>query len=208
MIIFLLALLLGVKHSYDADHLIAVSNLLIKKISLINKLKMSLNWVIGHSLTASLITFLLYFFKEEILVNHLSQLELGVALMLIVLGILTLKDFIFHKHIHEHDGKIHSHYHFHFRDKDNHYHKHMLGIGVIHGLASNDELLILFTASLNITTLSGLIFGLLVFNIGVALGMVAFTLGLHYIMNKFKIFILTFLVGCISIIYGILLLFE
>ncbi len=60
----------------------------------------------------------------------------------------------------------------------------MFSIGIIQGLASNDELLILFVASLGVTSLLGLLGGVGVFSIGVVLGMVLFGLGVSYPMMR------------------------
>src|SRR6058998_2570832 len=56
-----LALALGFKHSYDADHLVAVSNLIARSPSLRKTMTMSLVWAVGHMLTASIITVALYY---------------------------------------------------------------------------------------------------------------------------------------------------
>ena len=61
----------------------------------------------------------------------------------------------------------------------------MFGIGIVHGLASNDELLILFTISLSATSLLGLLLGVGVFSMGVVLGMVVYGIGVTYPIARF-----------------------
>lgn len=204
----LLALVLGIKHSYDADHLIAVSNILRKVGSLKSAVKVGFNWSIGHMLTATIITIILYVFRETILTDILPHFEKIVGLMLIVLGLISLKDvFKFHSHMHRHGNTIHSHPHLYVKGEEQHFHKHMFGIGIVHGLASNDELLVLFTASLGITTLGGILLGVGIFSIGVVLGMIFFSCAFSYPLikiNSDKIYkFVSFASGTIGIIYGL-----
>ena len=206
-----LALLLGFKHSYDADHLIAVANFLRKAQTLKSALKTSASWALGHMITAAIITTLLYVFRESVLNAFLSNFDKVVGVMLVGLGLLSLKDLLgFHAHQHSHDGSRHSHPHLHKNESKGHIHKHMLGIGIIHGLASNDELLILFTASLGITTLGNILLGVAVFSIGVVAGMVLFALLFSYPLLKSKsdalYKLVTLVTGALSVIYGVVLL--
>lgn len=208
MYLQLLALALGFKHSYDADHLVAVSNLIVKSRSNRQTLSMSVSWALGHMLTASIITLLIFQFKEFFLTRILTHFELAVGAMLIVLGAVSLislrKDAI-HVHRHTHEGETHEHPHFHLAHAE-HYHTHMFGIGIVHGLASNDELLILFTASLGISSLAGLLSYLAIFTVGVIAGMVIFGFVLSFPISRIGAGslnkLVSLVVGMISIGYG------
>ena len=190
-----LALALGFKHSYDADHLVAVSNLLTRSASLRRTTTMSVTWAAGHMVTASLITVILFQLGQTFLAGFIGSFELAVVAMLIAIGILGLSlEFglsrrlvrllqrlrLLHEHEHPHGQEEHRHAHWHlgrFRE-----HGTMLGIGVVHGLASNDEILSLLLASFGIATLTigGLLAGVGVFSLGVVAGMILFGLGLSY----------------------------
>lgn len=204
-----LALVLGFKHSYDADHIVAVSNILRNAKSVRNAFKISLSWAAGHMMTAALITVLLFSLKGSMLASVLGHFEKAVGIMLILLGIYSIKSaFKMHSHKHVHDGIMHRHFHIHNKaGVEGHYHRHMLGIGIIHGLASNDELLMLFTASLGITTLGGIIAGIGIFTIGVVLGMLLFAAIFTYPLVKTsseKLYKwISFLTGGTSVAYGI-----
>ena len=208
-----LALFLGIKHSFDADHLIAVSNLLSATKSIAKAVRMSLSWAAGHMLTAALITVLLFTFKDTLLPLILGKMEIAAALMLIILGALSIyKSRIFHAHAHKHDGIPHVHWHLHAAEgRADHSHRHMFGIGVMHGLASNDELLLLLTASLGLSTLGEMIFGVAIFSLGVVIGMVAFSLLFTWSLLKVESARLSQAInltaGCISVIYGATMLF-
>ena len=212
-----LALVLGFKHSYDADHLIAVSNILRKSASLSSSLKLGVSWAFGHMLTATIITTLLFVFRESFLHSWLASFEKVVGVMLIVLGAVSLKDALFfHSHRHSHGSSAHSHGHLHSRagdvEESVHAHKHIFGIGIIHGLASNDELLLLFTASLGVTTLGGILLGIGSFSFGVVLGTVVFSLLFSYplIRSRGDFFyrIVSLSAGAAGIFYGIMMLFS
>src|SRR5438876_2043419 len=82
-----LALVLGFKHSYDADHLVAVSNLIARSGSVRKTSLMSVAWAIGHMTTATIITILLYTFGRAFLAEVLGNLDLLVAVMLVIIGL-------------------------------------------------------------------------------------------------------------------------
>ncbi|MEK6986873.1 MAG: hypothetical protein AABX97_02120 [Candidatus Thermoplasmatota archaeon] len=184
-----LALALGFKHSYDADHLVAVSNLLTRSHSLRKTTLMGVSWAAGHMVTATFIMILLYEFRQTILRDFLGNFELVVAVMLVVIGVvgLLIEFDLLHRHPHEHelaDHRVESHSHTHVHVRRMNEHRTMFGIGIVHGLASNDEILILFVASFGVTSLAGLLGGVGVFSIGVVAGMILFGIGVSYPMLR------------------------
>lgn len=209
------AVALGLKHSYDSDHLIAVSNILRKVDSAKSSIKMGFSWAMGHMLTATIITVVLFIFKESFLSDVLPHFEKIAGVMLIALGILSLRDFFsLHSHTHSHGSVVHSHPHIHSKKyrHSRHFHTHMFGIGIIHGIASNDELLLLFAASLAVTSLGTLILALGMFSLGVVLGMTLFAIAFSYPLVKFhseKIYkIFSIGAGSMGVLYGVLVLFA
>lgn len=202
-----LTFLLGIKHSLDADHVVAISSIITRSPNLKNTLKLSFSWAIGHMITAGVITFLLFTFKEEILSNYLSSFEAIVGIMLILIGVLTILwefDVIrwgkhTHGHIHytEEGVEIHPEDHVHHQpegDVEELEHVHVFvakkehqaifGIGVVHGLASNDELLLLFTLTLGINNFFYILIGLAIFSFGVVVGMSFFGTAINTISLK------------------------
>jgi len=208
----LLALALGIKHSFDADHLVAVSNLLSKARSISHSAQMAASWAVGHVITAAAITFLLFVFKDSVLPLLLGKLELLVAVMLIALGLVGVwQSRVFHAHRHLHQGEEHEHWHVHLQEgQKDHSHKHMFGIGVIHGLASNDELLLLLTVTLGVSSLLEMMLGVAIFSVGVMIGMAAFSL--LFTLPVLKAHgsrisrMVSFSVGCVSVAYGAMML--
>ncbi len=174
------AILLGIKHSFDADHLVAVTGVLSNASSTKYTTKLSISWALGHMITASILTIILFSFKETLLKEILENAELLVPFMLIVIALLTLAwefDLIhFHRHKHiQNDiekGREHTHLHLHWPKLNEH--GTMMGIGIIHGLASNDELLLLFTSTLAFDELWAILVGVMFFTVGVIGGMVTY----------------------------------
>ncbi len=212
MFLLALALALGFKHAYDADHLVAVSNFLIRSPSIRNTAAMSLNWAFGHLLTAGAITLLLYAAFSEVIISSLSYFELGVGVMLIVLGIIgiALETGQFHIHFHKHGKVSHAHSHVHAFGLRRHFHPHLFAVGAIQGLASNDELFTLLVVSLGVATMPGLLLNVGIYSLGVALGMVLFGCLMIYPVARIGAEkakrIIGVSVGVISIFYGIFLL--
>jgi hypothetical protein len=178
--LWIFAILLGFKHSFDADHLVAVSGFLTNSPNSKHTSFLSISWALGHMLTASILTIVLYSFKETILDDLLANMELLVPFMLITIALLTIawefELFHFHRHKHSHESpdksNEHSHFHFHIPKLSDQ--GTMIGIGFIHGIASNDELLLLFTLTLGITDLGGILIGVFLFTIGVIVGMLSY----------------------------------
>ncbi len=141
-------------------------------------------------ITASILTVILYTFRETILKTLLTNLELLVPIMLIIIAFFTLAwelDLLhYHRHEHQLEDAVqkneHAHLHFHGSSKKEH--GAMVGIGIIHGIASNDELLLLFTVTIGIEELSGILLGVLFFTVGVIMGMVLYGLSINYPVQK------------------------
>src|SRR5881396_3960490 len=97
-----LALALGFKHSYDADHLVAVSNLITRSGSIRKTSLMSASWAAGHMVTAAIITVLLYTFLKGPTSEFLGHLDVLVAVMLLLIGVVGLLWEFNLFHVHEH----------------------------------------------------------------------------------------------------------
>ena len=190
--LFALAFILGIKHSFDADHLVAVSGLLTKSPSLKKTSLLSLTWAVGHMITATVLTIVLFTFKDTLFKEFFSNFDILVPIMLIFIALVTLAfefDIIHrHKHTHSHPDTViekeHTHVHTHILGSTKKDHGAMIGIGFIHGIASNDELLVLFTFTFALEDLGTILIGVFIFSIGVIIGMIAYGLSVNYPMQK------------------------
>ena len=217
--------LLGILHAFEPDHIAAVGTQLIKsknysKKNLITSTftKSSLIgifWGAGHSTTILTIGILSSFLAISIQTEIFSKFELIVGGMLILLGILTIKNKNFlkikHKHPHTHsDGRTHYDVHDHNTSEHNHGHKSYL-IGLIHGLAGSGSVIALTTIYFENIEISLLFF--LLFGLGSIIGMsvVSGLIGLPFIFySKTKLLNKLFrnITGLVTIILGLTIFFQ
>jgi nickel/cobalt exporter len=85
-----LGLILGIKHSTDADHVVAVSTIVSKQRSIRNAAFIGSVWGLGHTITIFVVGSLIILFGVEIPPRLGLSMEFSVAVMLILLGILNL----------------------------------------------------------------------------------------------------------------------
>ena len=88
--IVLLGLFLGMRHSTDPDHVVAVSTIVSRHKSIKHSAMIGMLWGLGHSLTIFLVGAVIIFFGVVIPPRLGLSMEFSVALMLILLGVLNL----------------------------------------------------------------------------------------------------------------------
>lgn len=145
----LLGLLLGMRHSTDPDHVIAVTAILTRERRLGIAMRIGLVWGLGHTVTMLAVGAAIIVFKLTVPARIGLSMEFAVALVLILLGLssanaLMRKLFarlgrspvapaatpLVHSHAHVHGGSAHRHPHLHV---DTHAHLHV-NDGVVDGL--------------------------------------------------------------------------
>jgi high-affinity nickel-transport protein len=85
-----LGLILGMKHSTDADHVVAISTIVSKQGSVRNAAFIGSIWGVGHTITIFIVGSLIILFGVEIPPRVGLSMEFSVAVMLILLGALNL----------------------------------------------------------------------------------------------------------------------
>jgi ABC-type nickel/cobalt efflux system permease component RcnA len=131
----LLGFLLGLQHATDPDHLVAVATILTRERRFIDGALIGVLWGAGHMTTLTIVGAIIIGLKLTISPAVGGSLELVVAAMLIVLGVLRLRDAlrgldtvspghlvadhdhgggagVVHSHPHAHDAE-HTHEHAH-----------------------------------------------------------------------------------------------
>jgi high-affinity nickel permease len=196
LIPILFAAIVGFSHAFEADHLLAVSNIVTKRNSVWLAVKDGIAWGLGHTSTILIIGVLIIGFKVGISEQVFAYLEASVGLMLIGLGIFRL--YFLSK-----TGQAH-HTHFHldnlfFWKKKKQEHRYVApystnkanmanlqidqlqlasapkghhlayGVGLIHGLAGSGTLVVLVMSQ--IQRIDHSILYLLIFGIGSVAGM-------------------------------------
>ncbi len=176
-----LGLTLGIKHALDADHLAAVSAIVSERKSLLSSCVVGGLWGLGHSIALLGAGVAVIFLHVELGPRVALALELGVAVMLVGLGVNALRKLMrggkLHLHTHRHGGRLHVHPHFHFDTPESGPHAHHetavgarpLLVGMVHGLAGSAALMLLVLATIP-SPMAGFVY-LLVFGIGSTGGM-------------------------------------
>lgn len=88
--ILLLGFFLGMRHATDADHVVAVTNIVSQQRSIRGAAWTGVCWGIGHSLTLLIVGGSIVTFGLVVSERLGLSLELSVAIMLIVLGVMNL----------------------------------------------------------------------------------------------------------------------
>lgn len=175
----LLTIYAGFAHAFEADHLLAVSNIVSRRNNLRLSLKDGIFWGLGHTSTILLIGILVLLFRINISTQYFQYLEALVGFMLVILGIYRLKKLfpvkkiIIHSHPHQHEDSQHKHLHVHIGNVSKHSHPHSLayGVGLVHGLAGSGALIVMVMIQIK-EPMNGL-FYLFIFGFGSIAGMFA-----------------------------------
>jgi len=85
-----LGLILGMRHSTDADHVVAISTIVTKQRSIRNAAFIGSVWGLGHTITIFVVGALIILFGVEIPPRLGLSMEFSVAVMLILLGAMNL----------------------------------------------------------------------------------------------------------------------
>jgi high-affinity nickel-transport protein len=85
-----LGLILGMRHSTDADHVVAISTIVSKQRNIRNAAFIGSVWGLGHTITIFLVGSLIILFGVEIPPRLGLSMEFDVAVMLVLLGALNL----------------------------------------------------------------------------------------------------------------------
>ena len=176
IILLLYALYEGLIHAFEADHILAVTNIVSQRANLLPAVKDGVFWGLGHTSTIFLVGIIMIVFKVHIPEGAFSYFEAAVGLMLIIVASYRLFIFLrdeqtalsFHKHEHEHSG-VNKHLHTHIRLKDKNLHKASYGIGIVHGLAGSGALVVLIMTQ--IESIANSILYLVIFGAGSIVGM-------------------------------------
>jgi high-affinity nickel permease len=109
---------LGMRHATDPDHVIAVTTIVSNQRNNLRAALIGAFWGVGHTVTIFVVGAGIILFNLVIPVRVGLSMELSVAVMLIVLGLMNVAGFLHSMpggSIHPHDGEevIHSHPHSH-----------------------------------------------------------------------------------------------
>jgi high-affinity nickel permease len=153
----LIAAAVGFSHAFEADHLVAVGNIVTKRDRLIMAIKDGIYWGLGHTSTILIIGLIMIVGKATFLNGYFGYFEALVGLMLIVLGLVRMLRFWQNKQIGIEDVKSEEAHHMAY------------GVGLVHGLAGSGAMILLVMAEIK-SNFDSMIY-LLIFGIGSVVGM-------------------------------------
>jgi cytochrome c biogenesis protein CcdA len=160
----LVAVLLGLRHATDPDHLTAVATLIVSdaRDGAARARRLGMSWGAGHALT-------LFGFGLPVVlvgsalperVQHAAELVIGIVIIGLALRLLDRwRRGHFHTHAHAHEGVVHAHPHVHVEGVG-HAHRHShgrspaaaFGIGLVHGVGGSAAAGVLLVGAASDTT--------------------------------------------------------
>jgi ABC-type nickel/cobalt efflux system permease component RcnA len=219
--ILLTGLGLGLGHSLDPDHVVAVSALVCNNKSLRKSITSATFWGVGHSAVLLVIGLLVLTLSVVIPQAVLKLFDCAAGVLLIILGVLVVRPLIAEK-INPHQGTAyghnhsHTHPHSHTHEHDNereHSHSHLhksAFTGALQGLGGSAALMLVTLSTVN-SVMIGTAF-IFLFGFGVILGMVGVACLVGSVIaytasNLAKVHkLIKALTGSASIVFGIVII--
>ena len=200
-----IGLVFGLKHATEVDHVVAVSTIVSQHKNVFHSALVGALWGAGHTVSLLVIAVVVLTLRVAIPERVSGWLELGVAVMIIGLGISALrralrKNADIHVHQHSHDGMSHTHVHFH-EEETRHvpaapsHHSHAVSrlgwkpvlIGMMHGLAGSGALTLLVLTQIS-SSVTGILY-VATFGLGSIVGMLLMSglIGLPFALTSRKL---------------------
>ena len=197
-----IALLLGLRHATDPDHLTAVSTLVMSEDERGPRRAagLGLAWGLGHGVTLLALGLPIVLFDRYLPDWAQRGLEVGIGLVIVALAVRLLvrwrRGFL-HVHVHSHGGTVHAHPHMHEggrHEEHPHEHRHRhaeglgrtplasFGIGLVHGAGGSAGVGVLLVAAVP-GTVAG-VSALAVLAAGTALSMAAVSSAFGYALAR------------------------
>ena len=221
----LVALLLGLRHATDPDHLTAVTTLFLSRGEggPRRATALGLSWGLGHAVTLVAFGLPVILFRRYLPEPVQRAAEAAIGLVIVALAVRLLlrwKRGYFHVHPHSHEGVTHAHPHVHehghvavHRAAHTHTHAEGLGrsplaafgIGLIHGAGGSAAVGILLVGAVSGRT-QGVV-ALLVFAGATAVSMALISTGFGYALAsgalRRRVSGLVPWFGCASLLFGV-----
>ncbi len=200
-----IGLVFGLKHATEVDHVVAITTIVSRHKNVFRSALVGALWGAGHTASLLVVAVVVLTFRIAIPDWVSGWLELGVALMIIALGVSALwrasrTNSEVHVHQHSHDGLSHTHVHFHEHESKHNpslqtAHSHAVSriglkpvlVGMVHGLAGSGALTLLVLTQIS-SSLLGFIY-VATFGLGSIAGMLVMSglIGLPFAFTSGKL---------------------
>jgi high-affinity nickel permease len=188
-----LAVLLGLRHATDPDHLVAVSTMVAsdERRGPLDAARLGGAWGIGHALTmfACGVPLVLWDAHLPDSLQRLTEAAIGAVIVLLALRLLLRwRRGAFHLHAHDHDGARHAHVHSHARAPV-HRHPHPAPrspltaflVGLLHGMGGSAVVGILLVGG--VASGQAAVAALVVLAAGTAVSMAALSAAFGFVLT-------------------------
>jgi ABC-type nickel/cobalt efflux system permease component RcnA len=221
LVVLAVALLLGLRHATDPDHLAAVSTLIASKPESGRREagRLGVAWGLGHATTLTLFGLPIVLFGSYLPERVQQAAEFAVGLVIIALAVRLLVSWRrgrFHAHLHTHGEVQHRHLHPH-EHGPHHEHSHrtapVLGrsprqayaIGLVHGMGGSAGVGVLLLAGIPDKAEAGA--ALVLFAGAAALSMATLSSGFGYTLTRGPVMRRTLalapVLGCLTLAFGV-----
>lgn len=188
LLVLAVALLLGLRHATDPDHVAAVTTLIAggKERGARRARTLGLAWGLGHATTLFLFGLPVVLYERYLPAGIQEGAETAIGVLIVTLAVWLLVRWrrgAFHVHPHDHDDVRHVHVHPHARATGHAGHPHpkarspwqAYGIGLLHGIGGSAGVGVLIIAAVKSKTLAVVALGILAG--GTAVSMMLLTAG-------------------------------
>ena len=223
-----LGLILGIRHSLDPDHVVAVSTIVSEYRNPLRSFWVGISWGLGHTTTLLIIGVVIIALRLTIPHGMALLFEFFVGVMLVGLGAQVIYGFRrkkVHQHTHGHQEAAHEHFHSHAQSPAHtpeHHEAHGVGkpflrkksylVGTVHGVAGSAALTLLVLTFIE-SPWHGLAY-ILLFGLGsvLSMGVMTILIGLPFVFSAGRLPNLNraiqFGVGTLSIVFGGFLMYQ
>jgi ABC-type nickel/cobalt efflux system permease component RcnA len=185
------AIVLGLRHATDPDHLAAVTTLIASGRDRTKRLaaRLGLAWGLGHATSLFAFGLPIVLFKAYLPEPVQRGAETAVGFLIIALAVWLLVRWrrgLFHIHPHEHEAGTHVHIHGHAQEA-RHEHRHTVrarsplqafGIGLVHGMGGSAGVGVLLLAAIHDRLVAVAALGLFAFFTAISMAVLSTGLGL------------------------------
>jgi ABC-type nickel/cobalt efflux system permease component RcnA len=202
LVVVAVALLLGLRHATDPDHLAAVSTLIASEPEDGTRRagRLGFSWGMGHATTLLLFGLPIVLFKSYLpdAVQRAAEVAVGILIMALAIRLLVRwRNGRFHGHLHHHGELAHRHLHPHGHS-ETHSHRHepesqlgrsplqAYGIGLVHGMGGSAGVGVLLLAG--IPGKAEAAAALVLFALAAAASMASLSFGFGFVLTRGPVF--------------------